>query len=392
MAGFREVTVPMSSEPPPDDFAQSAEEARLRQPEGITEHLGFDPDQFPTELVEARAAIEQILSAQGDQRTGLESTGGLTGPTNIQGVGIGRATPSEDGPHRKFIEPGQPTLTVYLANPQSADELETLIVEELGVRAVASPRVAVIPVVTGEIEAQSYTFQKRPAPGGITISGRSNPQSAGTLGCLATGRSFPRDQRTLILSCNHVIANSNSGEKGDCIAQPGDADGGVCPSDLIAVLERWTEIQFGGPINTVDCATGWADPSKVDANILITGVLGPVEVPISSTTAAVTVDSLVFKSGRTTELTTGTVREVGASHWVRYGGKKAYFSGSLAIEGTVGPFSKPGDSGAIVWSFNLDRNPVGMVYSSSSTISTRSFANPIDVVTQALDIFIIDSI
>lgn len=388
--------MPRLNEPPPGDFAESGEEVRMRQPEVTSDHLGFDPDEFPSELVEARAAIESVLSGQGEQRGRLPSLNNLTEMTNVQGVGIGRALPSEYGPRSSVIEPGQPTLNVYLAQPAHADSVEGLIIEEMGVRVAESSRVPVVPVVTGEINTQAYTFSSRPAPGGISVSSAISPPSSGTLGCLATGRSFPRDQRTLLLSCNHVIADINTGQAGNCTCQPGRADGGSCPQDLIAVLERFTEILFDGPINTVDCATAWADPAKVSPNILISGVLGPVEVPISSTTAAATVGDLVFKSGRTTEGTAGIVKEVGASHWVKLGNKKAYFSGSLAIEatGTIGPspFSKPGDSGAIVWKLDVTRNPVGMVYSSSSTVSTRSFANLIDLVTQSLDVFLINAL
>ncbi|MFK0120388.1 hypothetical protein [Streptomyces sp. NPDC090994] len=384
--------MPSPSEPPPDDFAQSGEHVETEQPEGLPEGAGLDPEEFPTELIEARVAIEGTLSGQGEQRSGVRSADDLTELTNIQGVGIGRATPAEYGPRRSIVEPGQHTLNVYLAQPRMADDVESVLVEQMGVRVAASPRVPVIPVVTGAIEVHAYTFQRRPAPGGISTIGHPNALATGTLGCLATGRSFPRNQRKLVLSCNHILANSNSGQLGDCVVQPAVGDGGVCPQDLIAVLERFTKVQFGGPINSVDCATAWADEAKVSPHILITGVLGPVEVPISSTTAAASVGSLVFKSGRTTEVRSGTVREVGASHWVGYpGGQAAYFSGSLAIEGNLGSFSEPGDSGSIVWTFDLARNPVGMIFAGTSNAS-RSFANPIDIVTQSLDIFITDTI
>ncbi|MCB8902408.1 MULTISPECIES: hypothetical protein [unclassified Streptomyces] len=385
--------MPRINEPPPDDFAQSGEAVEIPQPEVTSDHIGFDPDQFPTELVDARAALEGVLSGQGEQRGGLRSAEHLTELTNVQGVGIGRATPSEYGPRSRVIEPGQPTLSVYLSQPRTADDVEALIVEEMGVRVAASSRVPIVPVVTGEIATQMFTLHRRPASGGTSISSPVSPPSAGTLGCLATGRSFPRDLRTLAISCNHVIADVNAGALGNCIAQPGRADAGVCPQHLIGVLERFTRIEFGGVINSVDCATAWVDPAQVNSNILINGVLGPVEVPISTMTGAATLGMLVFKSGRTTEVTTGTVKEIGASHWVNQGGQNAFFAGSLAIEGTGTfgplPFSKKGDSGAIAWTFDLVRTPIGLVYSSSSTVSIRSFANPIDIVTQSLDVFII---
>ncbi|MFD3991931.1 hypothetical protein [Streptomyces sp. NPDC058583] len=381
--------MPRISQPPPDDFAQSGETVEIPQPEVTSDHIGFDPDQFPTELVDARAALEAVLSGQGEQRGGLRSLEQLTEPTNVQGVGIGRATPPEYGPRSGVIEPGQPTLNVYLSQPRNADAVEAMLVEEMGVRDAASPRVPIVPVVTGEITTQMFNLHRRPASGGVSIS---SPVGTGTLGCLSTGRSFPRDQRTLAISCNHVIADANAGLLGNCVAQPGVADSGVCPQHLIGVLERFTRIEFGGVINSVDCATAWVDPAQVNSNVLINGVLGPVEVPISTTTGAATIGMLVFKSGRTTEVTTGTVKEIGASHWVNHGGQNAFFAGSLAIEGTGTfgplPFSKPGDSGAIAWTFDLVRTPIGLVYASSSTVSIRSFANPIDIVTQSLDVFL----
>ncbi|MGC9438408.1 hypothetical protein [Streptomyces sp. WG5] len=354
----------------------------IRDLEGPREHIGLDTGEFSQDLLEARAVIEETLSGQGDQRSAVRSVEDLTEATNIQGAGLGRAAPS-----------GQPSLNVYLARPINDEDLVSLIVERMGVRAAASPQVTVVPVVTGIIETQAYDFHRRPAPGGVSI--HRTPTSlpvAGTFGCLATGRSFPRDQRTLILGCNHVFANNNNAALGDVIIQPGGRDGGSAPQDLIAVLERFVELKFDGSINIADAATAWARPEDVSPNILITGVLGPVEVPISATTGTVTVDQLVFKSGRTTEVRAGTVREVDASHWIAYPGGNAYFSGSIGVEGTLGTFSETGDSGAIVWTLDfVQRNPVGMLYGGTVNFS-RSFAHPIDLVTQALDVFIIDTL
>ncbi|MEU0009364.1 hypothetical protein ABZ079_35335 [Streptomyces sp. NPDC006314] len=373
--------VPAASEPPPDDFAQSREEVAITGTGHLRALTDLDPDQFPSDLLEARAVMEELLSGQADQRGEVRSAADVTDMTNIQGVGIGRSASS-----------GQQTLNVYLAQPRETEDVESLLVERLRVGAAASPQVPVVPVVTGMIKPQAYTFHKRPAPGGISVhrTPTSRPTS-GTLGCLATGRSDPRDKRTLLLGCNHVLANNNNAQLGDVIIQPGGRDGGSSPQDLIAVLERFVELKFDGSINSVDGATAWAAPSNVSPNILMTGVLGPVEVPISSTTAAVTLDSLVFKSGRTTEITAGIVREVGASHWVEYPMGKAFFSGGIGIEGTLGHFSEEGDSGSIVWKLEFVRNPVGMIYGGTETFS-RSFAHPIDIVTQALDVFIIDTL
>ena len=111
-------------------------------------------------------------------------------------------------------------------------------------------------------EAVEYKgFRIRPAPGGVSVA--HYKVTAGTLGCLAVGRSSPRNSRLLMLSNNHVIANSNNAAYGDCICQPGPYDGGTCPADQIATLERFVPIQYGGATNYVDCATGWCWPDRV---------------------------------------------------------------------------------------------------------------------------------
>jgi hypothetical protein len=393
-----------SPEPPPEDFAQSGEAVEIRQATYSPKDLGLDADKYPSELLEARAALEEVLRNQSDQRSGVRSAENLTEETNVQGVGIGQALPAEYGPRSSSIEPGQATLAVYLAEPRHADDVEHLLVERMGIGAAASRRVPIVPVVTGLIRVQAHDFRMRPAPGGISLNSVPNYLEEGTAGFLATGRSFPRNLRTLIVSCNHVIANGNGGALGDCVTQPAKGDGGVCldangnKKDLVAVLEKVVTIDFAGPIppapiNVVDCATAWADPADVSAQIVQVGAFGPETFPVSSTTvAAVPNVTVVGKSGKVTQLTSGVVREVGLSFYVGGypGGNSAFFSGGIGIQGNIGPFSMEGDSGALVWTFdlNLVRNPVGLLFAGAAN-GVRSFASPIDIVLMNLDIFMV---
>lgn len=83
----------------------------------------------------------------------------------------------------------------------------------------------------------------------------------------------------------------------------------------------------------------------------------------------------------------GTVQEIGVSHRVRYtNGGEAFFLGSIAIEG-ASQFGTEGDSGSLVWTWDLVRNPIGLLFSASRS-RPRAFANQIDLVTQSLDIFL----
>src|SRR3989304_4203506 len=81
------------------------------------------------------------------------------------------------------------------------------------------------------------TSRVRPAPGGVGIG---HPRAtAGTLGGLAR----PRSGGPVILSNNHVLANSNDAKAGDVILQPGAADGGR-PEDGIARLASFVPLVF----------------------------------------------------------------------------------------------------------------------------------------------------
>jgi hypothetical protein len=257
----------------------------------------------------------------------------------------------------------------------------------MNARAIRSPRVPIRSVVTGQIDAIAHTQRLRPAPGGSSMMNAIDATMFGTMGCRATGRTPPRDRLALVVSCNHVLARGNFGAVNECVVQPSGGDQGTCPADQVAVLERFATIGYFGPWNYVDCATANAWPDRVSTQLLAMTPVGPTTFPYSDSTVAPFVGQLVGKSGRSTEVTAGTVREIGATHWVRYAnGGEALFLGSIAIEGTS-QFAMEGDSGSLVWTWDLVRNPVGLLFSASRT-RPRAFANQIDLVTMSLDIFL----
>ncbi|MGQ0834838.1 MAG: hypothetical protein ACT4O5_07940 [Gammaproteobacteria bacterium] len=110
-------------------------------------------------------------------------------------------------------------------------------------------------VETGRIRArQSRTARHRPAPGGVSIGHRD--VTAGTLGCLVR-----KNGALLILSNNHVLANSNDAQQGDAILQPGPIDGGRFPGDHIANLEAFVPINFLRPERRVSAGRrAWSSP------------------------------------------------------------------------------------------------------------------------------------
>jgi hypothetical protein len=188
----------------------------------------------------------------------------------------------------------------------------------------------------------------------------------------------------MILSNNHVLANSNSGAINDCICQPGPYDGGRCPADQVAVLEKFIPIRFGGPVNYVDCATGWAWPDRVRRELMyIRG--GAIQYFRAGSTPVGSVPGLaVGKTGRTTQLTSGRVTAVGATIRVIYGSAGvAVFADQIAIRAASGDFSAGGDSGSLIWTWDDRRAPVGLLFAGGGG---TTFANRIGRVLDALEV------
>ena len=250
---------------------------------------------------------------------------------------------------------------------------------------------------------QAPTDRWRPAPGGVSIG--HYRITAGTLGVVVRERTTGD---RLILSNNHVLANSNDALPGDAILQPGPADGGQLDTDLIARLERFVPIQFNsspgscsvaksvaraanalaeligsqhrlttfqqdpGAANLVDAAL--ARPDR-DADVLdeiyqIGRVTGTEEPALSMS---------VRKSGRTTNYTAGQIIVLDASVSINYGTlKMARFDEQIVTSA----MSQGGDSGSLVVAGDSLR-AVGLLFAGSDR---STILNPIGSVLDALEI------
>jgi hypothetical protein len=245
-------------------------------------------------------------------------------------------------------------------------------------------------VQTGHIRAlQLPTERHRPAPGGVSIG--HHEITAGTLGCLVN-----KDGQPVILSNNHVLANSNNAQIGDPILQPGPFDGGRFPADHIADLEQFVPISIIGMPNDCSTAGGIVNflngiakllgsdtrlkafsaqqtDNLVDAAIArpknIEDVKGDIlEIGTINGSASGELGMAIKKSGRTTRLTSGEILQVDVTVNVQYGqDQTARFTDQLI----AGAMSQGGDSGSAV----LDENNrlVGLLFAGSdqSTIINR---------------------
>jgi hypothetical protein len=343
-----------------------------------------DADNLPNvsaRLLEMHDAVVASLrrGVADDMARGQVVSQDLTGDANIQGVGFSPATEKSGG------QPGDPALTLYVAEDMHHEDAKRAMVDGMGISAAADDDVPVNVVVTGIIDANTNRARWRPAPGGSSVGHFAI--TAGTLGCFARGRSAPRSNYVLALSNNHVLANSNGGPLGANILQPGPYDGGTNPGDRIAILERFVPINFTGGTNYVDCATGWCWSGLVrypELMYLSSGT--PVYFRVSSVPVNCQLGMNVGKTGRTTQLTHGIIRDCNATIRVNYGGGRVgLFSDQMAITGISGNFSAGGDSGSLIWTWDSRRNPVGLLFAGGGD---TTFANKIGRVLAALDIAI----
>ena len=239
-------------------------------------------------------------------------------------------------------------------------------------------------IETGIIRAlQSPTEKHRPAPGGVSIGHRDI--TAGTLGCLVK-----KDGRFVILSNNHVLANSNAAEIGDPILQPGPHDGGRYPDDHIADLEQFIPINITGLPSDCPVATGTANflnsiarlfgssvqlqaiDQQATENLVDAAIARPLNpddvkneiLEIGTIQGAVEgeLGMAIKKSGRTTGFTTGEIQQVDVTVNVQYGeGQTAQFTDQLM----AGAMSQGGDSGSAV--LDDSNNLVGLLFAGSDT-------------------------
>ncbi|MBI2441183.1 MAG: trypsin-like peptidase domain-containing protein [Lentisphaerae bacterium] len=278
---------------------------------------------------------------------------GLLRKAHVVGVGVGEK-----------ITAGRPTgrlcLKVYVATKVAEQKLAHRDRVPLRVARVETDVEEI-----GKLRPLAFKRRMRPAPPGVSIG--HYKITAGTLGCLVNDR---RTGRPLILSNNHVLANSNSARRGDAVIQPGAADGGKLPKDKIGELERWVALRFGARPNAVDAALARPIEAK-DVKPEIIGNVAPRR------TATARRGLVVQKTGRTTEFTVAKVRDVSATVKIVYGRRTALFANQILTTA----MSQGGDSGALVT--DQRNRAVGLLFAGSETVT---ICNPIAAVFKSLNV------
>lgn len=275
-----------------------------------------------------------------------------------------------------------PALALKDLVPRSLDGVKTDVVETGVLRALQlGPRDRWRPVASPGISVGHHRI------------------TAGTFGCLVR-----RGEEVFILSNNHVFADTNRGQEGDAILQPGPADGGTL-DDRIATLTDFVPIDFGASesecpiadfstklLNYVARALGsshqlqavkqTAGTNRVDAALAhplsaasVNNEILYIGVPTGVGTA--TLGTEIQKTGRTTGRTQGTITQIDATLRIDYNGTPALFTGQLVAS----PMSQGGDSGSAV--LDMSRRVVGLLFAGSDA---ATIINPIDEVLSALNV------
>jgi hypothetical protein len=286
---------------------------------------------------------------------------------NVVGVGIARKVVGGR-------QTNEPCVVVFVERkvPKSGLSRKDVIpdrIEAMKTDVIETGRIVALQARTDRIMAlQSRTGRVRPAPGGVSIG--HVRITAGTLGAVVR-----RSGTRVILSNNHVLANSNDANRGDAILQPGSHDGGTA-NDRIATLEEFVPIHFDGFWEWLLALFGLVGPAR---NVVDAAVAKPLrdsdvsdeilEIGPVSGTASAAIDMAIRKSGRTTGLTQGRVTAMAATVRVSYGlTKSARFRDQIVATA----MSEGGDSGSLVVDGN--NRAVGLLFAGSSN---TTILNPI---------------
>jgi len=309
---------------------------------------------------------------------------------NVVGLGIGVK-------HKNGEATGEPALLVLVTHKIDKTQLSSADLVPPKLQDMQTDVLAIgFPFAGGDPGASTQSLAKRirPAKGGYSVGHIAI--TAGTIGTCAydilpSGVVSPPTHgvgippKFYILSNNHVLANVNAASLGDPILQPGPVDGGTDPADRIARLSRFIPITLEPPIpralhrNLVDCAVAQGEFHDLDREIYWSGAVRGWRPK-----ANVTVGTVVKKTGRTTNFTTGRITTISATVDVGYGGGRV---GRFIDQIVTTPISAGGDSGSLVTT--LDNVAVGLLFAGSS-IST--IANQIENVRALLRVEVAEQI
>ena len=321
---------------------------------------------LPDSARELKARLSQRLSG-----APTAAASALGGATRWSGVALGL----------RPVGPDQVHLAIRVIDQADADlvlrGLDDLSRKEVDVRVIGRVHPFSSPAGTS---ADALQQRARPLRPGLSIS---HPDvTAGTLGGFVRR---PGSDAVLVLSNNHVLADSDAAVEGDPVLQPGVADGGTA-ADRIGSLMAFVRLS-ADPGNLVDAAVAAldagveVDPAGYPGGALLATVAGADDLDP---------DELVEKVGRTSGHTRGRITAVEVDGvGVQYDDGVHTFDDQVELEGLTGAFSAGGDSGSVIWR-SRDRAPLALLFAGSTEGGSAgggvTFANPLATVLARLGV------
>jgi hypothetical protein len=315
---------------------------------------------------------------------------------NVVGVGIGYKVSGKRQTSELSV-----VVLVQQKLPPASLSAEAFIPQEVG-----GVRTDVLQV--GHLRAlQAPVDRWRPAPGGVSIG--HFKVTAGTFGGVVYDQ---RSGERLLLSNNHVLANSNDARRGDPILQPAPYDGGQLARDQIASLERFVPIRYTVAPPSCSVARSYArlgnalarlagsqhqvqviQHRPLVANCVDAAVARPLddnfvvqmnlEIGKISQAVAAELGMSVCKSGRSTAFTSGMICVLDATVVVHYGqDRTATFEEQIVTT----PMSQGGDSGSLLVT-SQGHQAVGLLFAGSAQ---STLYNPIQEVLNQLNVSFAD--
>lgn len=306
-----------------------------------------------TEIAEAFAVEQEALFAK----------------PNVVGVASGHKITDD-------VDTGEPCVIVFVSQKLPPDELrmdDTIDLEIAGYKTdvIETGEIFAGPdfesdeeeSIKEELGIETLRQRVRPVMGGFSVG--HYRVSAGTIATCVYREPIPgMPKKYYILSNNHVLANSNNARMGDPILQPGRADGGTIPRDIIARLSCYVPIRFktptSTPINYVDAAIAEGPFHLLNREIYWIGY-------VKRYNYSPRLGQIVEKTGRTTNFTTGRIIGLNATVDVNYGGGRV---ARFARQIITTRMSAPGDSGSLLCDTN--EGAVGLLFAGSSRITVHN--------------------
>lgn len=284
----------------------------------------------------------------------------------IQGMGIGEKITEGKEIKNKIA------LRVYVDRKKPKSKVKNLVPPTVSLPRVGRVTTDVLEI--GKVEREVFTDRVRPAMPGCGVG--HTAVTVGTFGCLV--RKKGKKKFLYILSNSHVLADEGIAAIGDVIVQPGAYDGGRAGKDTIARLAEFQPFDFSpGYPNQIDAAI-----AKVRSKKQVTKVLRILGVKPAGVSKTVRRGMFVQKVGRTTDYTTGIIRDVNFRLQIPYK-RPGGGTGRAGLRDQVlcTRFTGGGDSGSAV--LNRSRRIVGLHFAGSPS---SSIFNRIEHVFSILDI------